>query len=289
MAADLPNESGRGLERLCKERVRTGTIRGAGSAGGIERFEARFHGRAYAPHRHDTYALGVTIGGVQAFRYRGVERLSTPGHVIILHPDELHDGAAGTNAELRYRMLYLSPALIQQASGDEHAALPFVREPVVDDPTLRAVLADALRDFDGGLEALARDDLVVRLAARLDGLAGKPQRPVRPRAWQAVERARDFLQENVRRPVRSEELEAVSGLDRFACARHFRACFGTSPHRFHMMRRLERSRAMIAAGEALAEIAVATGFADQAHFTRAFKRCYGVAPGRWADLVGASS
>lgn len=39
----------------------------APSSEGIERIEARFHGNAYAPHRHDTYALGVTLAGVQTF------------------------------------------------------------------------------------------------------------------------------------------------------------------------------------------------------------------------------
>src|SRR5579864_1422486 len=58
----------------------------------IERIEAFFAGRGYAMHRHDTYAIGFTLSGVQSFRYRWSIRNSVPGGTLVLHADELHDG-----------------------------------------------------------------------------------------------------------------------------------------------------------------------------------------------------
>ena len=52
------------------------------------------------------------------------------------------------------------------------------------------------------------------------------------------------------------------------------------------MRRLQRAREMIKAGEPLAEIAAETGFTDQSHLNRQFKKAFGMTPGRWAALVG---
>ena len=54
------------------------------------------------------------------------------------------------------------------------------------------------------------------------------------------------------------------------------------------MRRLARARALVGAGAPLAELAAATGFADQAHFSRHFKQAYGLPPGRWAALTAGS-
>ena len=54
---------------------------------GIERIEAWFQGKAYAMHRHDTYAIGRTLAGVQRFSYRRGQRNSLPGNTMILHPD----------------------------------------------------------------------------------------------------------------------------------------------------------------------------------------------------------
>jgi len=85
--------------------------------------------------------------------------------------------------------------------------------------------------------------------------------------------------------VASEELERVTGLDRFALARHFRAATGTSPHRYQIGRRLARAQKMIADGMALSEAAAATGFADQSHLTRHFAARFGLTPGRFAKLA----
>jgi hypothetical protein len=60
---------------------------------------------------------------VQTFRYRGETRHCLPGECHILHPDELHDGRAGTPEGFGYRIVYVDPALVQQALGGR--ALPF--------------------------------------------------------------------------------------------------------------------------------------------------------------------
>ena len=284
MRNDLGCEGIAGLERSCSGPALEWVI-SAPAVPGMERIEARFIGNAFEPHRHDTYALGLTLEGVQTFRYRGGQRYSTPGQVIVLHPDEVHDGGAGTDAWLRYRMLYLDPSLLRRALAQDSAPLPFIPHPVVEDDVFRAALSAALDPLDDGIDDLSADDLVVQIADGLGRHAGNPPKPQGKTAWRAARLARDFLSENTDRPVRSEELERLTGLDRYALSRHFRAQFATSPYRFLIMRRLERARAMIEHGQPLAEVAAASGFADQSHLNRHFKKAFGVTPGRWASLV----
>jgi AraC-like DNA-binding protein len=76
----------------------------------------------------------------------------------------------------------------------------------------------------------------------------------------------------------------VSGLDRFQLARQFRGVFGTSVYRYSLLRRLDFARDLIAGGEALSRAAVDAGFADQAHFTRMFRRAYGLSPAQFRQL-----
>jgi AraC-like DNA-binding protein len=85
--------------------------------------------------------------------------------------------------------------------------------------------------------------------------------------------------------VSSAALERLTGLSRFALARHFRQQLGTSPHRYAVMRRLERVRRLLDAGTPLAQAAAVCGFADQSHMTRQFKRAYGLSPGQWRALA----
>lgn len=282
MTHDLGSRAFAGLGRLCVDAAQNRII-SAPDPAGMERIEARFHGNAFDPHRHDTYAIGVTLHGVQTFHYRGAARQSLAGQVIVLHPDELHDGAAGTDDGLRYRMLYLEPSLMLDCL--DGASLPFVRDAVVTDSILRATLLSALGPLERQLDDLFVDDFLAQLVQSLARHAGDPVKPITSTAWRAAALARDYLAENLSRPVRSGELEAITGLDRYALSRHFRAAFSTSPHRFLVMRRLQRARRMIAAGEPLAQIAIDAGFSDQSHFNRQFKKAFGMTPGRWSSLI----
>jgi len=187
-------------------------------------------------------------------------------------------------------MLYLEPSLLAPYLDEGRAPLPFVHQPILSDDALQASLLDALETLDRGLDDLFVADLLGDIARGLMRHAGQRAKPIGALARQQMQMARDYLIAHADRAVSSAELEAVTGLDRFTLARHFRACFATSPHRFLLMRRLERARQMIDPGRtnqdaSLAAIAAASGFADQSHFNRHFKKAYGMTPGRWANLV----
>jgi AraC-like DNA-binding protein len=250
--------------------------------------EAWLHGAAYRRHRHDTYAVCLTTRGVLAFHYRGAGEISTPGQVVVLHPDELHDGRAATEAGFGYRQIYVDPALIAEAAKAVcgHAcSLPFVRTPVAANPTLAAAVTAA---FAGDFEPLAIDSLVVQVAEGL--LAADPscKRAPRPQRLDvaALGRARAFLDAEQTRVVSAAELEAVTGLTRYDLARQFRVHHGTSPYRYLLMRRLETARAWIARGRPLSAVASEAGFADQAHLTRLFTATFGLTPARYRALAG---
>jgi AraC-like DNA-binding protein len=260
-------------------------VRGRGPVAGVELLQARFSGRAYARHRHDTYAIGVTETGIQMFDYRGRVERSAPGQVVVLHPDEMHDGRAGTDGGFGYRIVYVEPARIAdavRALTGRPASLPFVREPVSRNRTLAGAVAAAFRV---DLEPLALDALVLHLAEGLleEDPAGPPSGASRRVDHAALARARAFLGDR-HTVVRSAALEAISGLSRYELARQFRVVYGTSPYRYSLMRRLDVARARLPEGVPLAEIALAAGFADQAHFTRVFRSAYGLTPGRYARL-----
>lgn len=274
------------LERSCRK----DWLHEAPGQGGLARIEAFFGGHAYSPHRHDTYAIGYTLQGVQSFRYRGARTDSTAGRIMVIHPDELHDGQAGGEDGFRYRMIYIAPAMIRAALGPAAAALPFVRDAVFSDPRLLPALHAACSDLSRPLEPLEQDQAIAVLAEGLlchdRSARGRPRK--RP-DLRAMELVRDFLEAHAERTVRSEELEDVCQHDRYSLARQFRAAYGTSPYRYLTLRRLDRARAAISRGVALAEAAALSGFSDQAHLTRQFRAAYGMAPGAWNRLAQAPS
>nr|WP_246541703.1 AraC family transcriptional regulator [Roseibium polysiphoniae] len=133
------------------------------------------------------------------------------------------------------------------------------------------------------------DELAVLIA---DGLLANDKSAQRTKGslidQKATNLAREYLDENLDRIVDSEQLEQVTGLDRYSLARQFRKAFGTSPYRYLTMRRLDRVRADIAAGVTLVDAAMRQGFSDQSHMTRRFKASYGISPGHWQRLLHSS-
>jgi AraC-like DNA-binding protein len=254
---------------------------------GFRRLAARFHGHAYDAHRHDCYAVGVTLAGVQAFQYRGAERASSVGQTMVLHPDEVHDGHAGAAEGFTYHMLYVDPALIGAAL--DGASPPFVRDVVAKDDELAAIIAEAFEDFPHAPAAMAVDSIVARLADTLDRRSDRrPPRPGRRDCLAAAERARQLLEETTDPAISSADLERVTGFDRYALSRAFRAAFGSSPHRYLVARRVARAQRLLTTGASLADAAAGAGFADQSHFTRHFKAHLGLTPGRYISLQRAA-
>lgn len=288
MGRTLSQPGARGLEGLCDAAAEYGDgaenrIRvGRGSAG-IERMEARLLGQAFAPHRHDTYAIGVTLAGVQTFQYRGAQRYCLPGQCHVLHPDERHDGGAGTETAFGYRIVYIDPALVQQALGG--TALPFVSDPIVEPRICRGALPPELWRLDEPIDDVARIEIVTAVADLLDRAARGGSRKQGSLRLASLLRVRDLIAADPTMRHSIATLEGVSGLDRWSLARQFRAAFGTCPSSFRTMRQLDEARRMIRGGMPLAEAAVEAGFADQSHMSRLFKRAYGLTPGKWAAAL----
>nr|WP_116371446.1 AraC family transcriptional regulator [Cupriavidus taiwanensis] len=258
-------------------------VRHARPMDGVDRIEAWFHGKAYAMHRHDTYAIGRTLAGVQRFSYRRLQRDSLPGNTIVLHPDEPHDGQAGTDEGFRYRMIYVEPVLFQNVLGGR--ALPFLEGGVTTDPRLAAATEALLQHVGCTLEPLEQSDALADLAHALAAVAGTPARRSRG-DYLAAYRAREYLHANCTRVVTLDELEVATGRDRWSLSHDFRTFYGTSPYRYLTMRRLDAVRHLLLAGWSLADAAAAAGFADQSHMTRHFAKTFGLTPGRWLQVAG---
>jgi AraC-like DNA-binding protein len=278
MQETLRGVDGDRLERSCNRQ--RDSIRFGPSAPGLERAEIFLSSCAFEPHRHDTYAIGITTAGVQTFRYRGARRVSLPGQLAVLHPDETHDGAAGTDAGFGYRVLYIAPELVRAAL--DGGALPFVAAPVHTPTEATRPLVALLTEVDVPVDDLARVEIAVTIADALRALSGRRAERRTTINVGAVELARDYLAAHVREQTPAATLERIAGTDRFTLARHFRRAFGTSPDRYRTMRRLALARRAIESGRPLAEVAARTGFADQSHMTRQFKRAYGLTPARRA-------
>ncbi|MFT7838860.1 AraC family transcriptional regulator [Saccharothrix sp. BKS2] len=246
----------------------------------VEAMHAHFTSHRYHRHSHDAYSFGVTEEGAQSFRCRGGAHTSPAGTVVAFNPDEVHDGYPATEDGFTYRIIHIGPELV----ADLLPRAPLFRDPVRHAPAL----ADALRDLHTALRegtALARDEQLVRTVHAMAAHVMPP----RPRSGPDGDPgpARDLLEAHWTEDVPVEALTGVTGLSRFALYRAFRSRYGLSPSDHQRQRRLREARALLSAGVPPAGVAAATGFADQAHLTRWFRRCYGITPAVYARAARA--
>jgi AraC family transcriptional regulator len=110
---------------------------------------------------------------------------------------------------------------------------------------------------------------------------------IRQSGRHAVDRRRlarvlDYIEANLEGDLRVDRLASIACLSQFHFARAFKAAIGQSPHRYVSARRLERAKALLAAGDRpLVDIALALDFSCQANFTRAFRQATGRTPGQY--------
>ena len=157
----------------------------------------------------------------------------------------------------------------------------------VDDPAMRHICAAMLPVVSGPLgESLLFDQLGLALATHVAEAYGG-MRPMPPpmrsglAPWQ-VRRAKAVLGDDLTAKISLENVARECRLSASHFCRAFRQSVGASPHRWLTHRRIEAAQSLLRDGrQALAEVALACGFADQAHFTRVFTRAVGASPGAW--------
>jgi AraC-like DNA-binding protein len=254
-------------------------------AGRIDVLQARYYGRAFSPHWHEEYAVGLITGGVEQFEYRGATHRAGVGEIILMDAGEVHTGESWDEHGFAFRMLYIPESAFRAAvaeSSTVSGTLSF-RNTVISDDSLRKALSKLHAILYTKNSALERESLFLSAAAKILERAGSWKNSVADiPAPLAVQRARDYLQDHLFADISLDLLASVSGLSKFHLLRQFRAEFGLPPHSYQLQQRIIRAKTLLRILEPV-EVAMTCGFADQSHFHRVFRSLVGTTPGCYAE------
>ena len=210
----------------------------------------------------------MTESGAQAFSCRGGSHVSAAGMVMLFNPDDPHDGHCATGHGFTYRMIHIDPGLVTDLLAEVRgrpAGRPLFPRPVAEDAGLAAALSDLHTVLTGTSTPLEQHEHLAGAVSRLTRHG-----------------MRDLLHDEHARALTADDLAAAAGCSRYAAYRAFSATFGLAPSDYQRQVRLREARRLLGAGLSPAEAAAEVGFADQAHMTRWFRRCYGVTPGAYS-------
>lgn len=259
------------------------------SVPGVEVLGARFLSHRFGPHTHETWAIGAVVKGAQDNAARdGVHQIVAAGELTGIPPGEAHAGKLVGATACEYAMVYVPDALLRQEFRNLGSAHPNL--------TMNAMVDNRLANRLSSFVRLALHDDAPPLSVQgewaglLDGLAerygGVRRDPTPPPSGRGgLKRAREFLEDHWSQSVTLEQLAGEAQMSATYFCRQFSRAHGLSPHRYQVVLRVNRAKELLVRGATIAEVAAATGFADQSHLGRHLKSCLGVTPGAIADAA----
>jgi AraC-like DNA-binding protein len=235
----------------------------------------------FAPHLHDTFALGAIEAGASKIRYRDRTVTQRAGDVVVIPAREVHTGESDGPQGWSYRMLYLPDELLLGFTTADDLTFD---GPSIPDPELARRIIELHALLDAGANLLRGQTALVDVLQMLCSrhAAGSVGRKADGRSSATLGLVRDYLETHFAKSISLMELSTLSGVSPFHLSRRFRARYGLPPYMYLELVRVNRAREMLRRGDPISRVAFDTGFSDQSHLTRRFKRVVGVPPGQYA-------
>ncbi|MBI3476181.1 MAG: AraC family transcriptional regulator [Acidobacteria bacterium] len=251
-----------------------------------------FHGgtrvsHPFPRHWHDELHICAYTAGVGYLACRGSSRLVGRGDLVITPPGEVHENWVESGATVSFYSAYVDRSLLRTVARDinqEKELLPAFPNMFQHSPRMLSSFLSMVRTIQHGESRLQCDELLRNFLSFLflTRRSNTTSHSRAPYDHTAVTRAREYIAAHFTEPITLAQLGRVTDLSPFHLQRIFFRKTGLPPHAYQTQLRINRAKELLRQQHALCEIAITTGFADQSHLTRQFRRLVGITPGRYA-------
>ena len=226
---------------------------------------------AFPVHFHSTYSLGVIELGKREFTCRGQKTVLKKNDIFIIQPFEPHCCKSVKNAPHSYKILsfnmdklYYFPQLII----DQPNLLPSIRE------------FHALAEHEN--KSFYLKNLFNEILLKLKAFSSKfTSIQANKEISSDIRLAKKFIENNCHHNISLKEMSHIACFSEFHFNRYFHKCYGLSPYAYFLVCKLKNSRKALLKHKSVIETTYNTGFFDQSHFIKLFKKHVGVTPGKY--------
>ena len=253
----------------------------------LEMLRATYVNYAFARHTHEGFGIAIVESGAMAFEYRGETCIAPAGSVVITLPGEVHTGQALLETGWTYRTLLPATDWLQRAASElteRSHGTPYFSSPVIHDRSLNHHLISLHKTLETSPSSLERESQFLWSMAQLvrNYASDRPSPKAINQEHRAVRQIRDYLVTHHATNISLDELASQVDLPPLRLLRTFRKQIGLPPHAYLNQVRVQQAKRLLVAGWSIADAAIETGFSDQSHLHRHFKRMVGVTPGQYA-------
>jgi len=251
--------------------------------------KARFTVYRYDLHTHPTYVIALITHGCERLRVGRRQEVAPTNTVIVVNPEECHDGEPGAETGWAYRTFYPSVQLMTDIARELGInEIPLFPRVVIDDPPLARSLATAHQAAEHDNDENAEASMLIAVRHLIVGHACRRQPPEpceRSGASRRLVLYRDIIQADITGDLDLQLLASPACVTRFQVIRDFKRMTGLTPGAYIRNQRLRLASRLIEQGVGLAEAAVESGFSDQSHLSRAFKNTHGITPRMYQQAI----
>ena len=239
----------------------------------------------YTRHSHEHFSIGAITAGRSTYIHEQARFQVSAGTVVLMNPGDVHACNPIDDEPWSYLMLYIDTAWLTdlQHQLGFSSDLAFRRFSITHDRdtqlfdglvALYEVLVDTMQDH------LQKHSTVVEFFTEVQQRLNPAEQPLREPNFK-LERAAEFIRDNCTQLLKLEDICAAAQLSPSYLIRAFKQHFGMTPHAFLVNRRIQFAQERLRSGKLIADVALEAGFADQAHFQRAFKQHLAATPGQY--------
>ena len=253
----------------------------------IELLSATYLKHEFSPHFHEGYAIGVTLAGAQKTSYRKADRILPEGTVCVINPGEIHTGQAFTENGWTYRMVYPDLAVMKEIASEVRGRdvdIPFFPDIVIKDIYLLNLIFNMhLKLEDAASPLIERESLFVWALSQLIIRHSDSKAPVKSPKSEPyfIKKIKEYIEENFSDNITLNNLSELVNISPFHLLRLFKKDVGVPPHIYLIHKRIEVAKKILLKNPSIADVAYLTGFTDQSHLTKRFKRMVGITPGQF--------
>jgi len=257
----------------------------------LDLMRATYIHQSFARHSHEGFAVGVIENGALGFYYRGENIVAAKGAINLANPDESHTGHAAHIEGWTYRMFYMHPDELHKAAGQiagRNFAMPFFQSGVILDDALAAIIRQVHVSLEEPQNPLIEKEslYLLMLSHLIRRHADAPPQPSRIGNERSVsKRARDYIEAHSSEDISIHQLASIARMSPFHFIRVFYKEMGLPPHSYLLQTRVKKAKELLIQGLPIAVAALATGFTDQSHLTRHYKRIFGITPGQFRNFI----
>ncbi len=258
---------------------------------GADLLRARFDNFSYDLHTHATACFALITKGAIRIRMRGGETIARTGDLYAINPDEPHAGWPVDDGGWSQRTLYVDLGQLgsRLADAGSRPATMSIRGPIIRDAALANSFSQLHVHSENNGPQLERDHLLLAFARHLFDrhVSAAPPAHREGSESKAIKAAKEYLDRRLDERVGLTDLAAAADLPAYRLYRAFERETGMTPHEYQRQARIRTAQRLLRDGGELSAIAAATGFSDQAHFTRSFRSRMGITPGAYRSAVRA--